>query len=936
MQDSNIHKFDASLIDLIDEIDDAVFIKDINGSYTYCNHAAAKLLGREVKYILGKKDSDLFTVEDCQHIHDADQQVIDTKQTISLQSQYHIHGKTYWFQTILSAAFQPAGVFAGIIGISRDVTEHIELMEQVKEYSENLEIILDNSEDAIYRKDMQGRYVFINPAGEKLMGKSHDLVINHTDIELFDEKIAKKIRKTDRDVINKNTSMKSTIRYPGDGKDRWFNISVSPAHTKESNLLGVVGISKDITDIKELELKLRETNEQLTTILESTSDAIYAKDLSGKYIFINSSGAEFLNRRVSEIVGYSDVEIFDEETYQIIYAIDQQVIQEKKATSVDNCFGQKGHEIWYHTTVTPSFSSEGDLIGVIGISRNMTDYYQTQEKLWKTENRYYALYNDTPAMILTVGPEGNIIEANTFAANKLGYTIKELSNSSIYTYVPPQDRNTLRKHIQEAVDSPGCVYKVERQYLTKTGDTVWSKDFMRTVFTGQDATQNIIILSEDITRTHELSEKLLYSEAHDSLTSLLNRSGFMKELDRAIQVAHEKHLEHLLYILDVDGFMVVNDVCGYGKGDDILKQLGIIIETNVRERDIVARLGADKFAVLMENCSYLEAEDILENIVDEIKHNKFNSDDKLFRITVTIGVVTIDEHALDADSAIALTEQTLYTAKSLGRDRIYKYDEGDAEIISHRDRIKTLSDLSSALEIGQFELYAQKIEPINVCDSKPIFECLVRMKGESDEAVVPGEWLSTLEHYLMAPQLDHWVIENALQWAHMKNGFLDGIKHLAINLSGQTLSNEGILNHISNCLNKYNIPAHKICFEVTETAAISVLSDAIHFLNELKSFKCKVALDDFGTGFSSFRYLRDLPIDYVKIDGVFIKNITLNNRDYTLTKGIHELVNAMGMETVAEFVESEEIYKSVKDLGINYAQGLYIQEPQNIDKLILD
>lgn len=925
--------FCKTLLETINTIDDAVYLKDLKGKYIYVNDIASKLIGRPKNKVIGRSDEDIFPKEHLKKITELDEEVLASEQSVNKELTYKVNKQTYWFQTRLSPAYDEYRNLIGILGISRDVTDYKKLTATSEKQKKELEIILQNSTDAIFRKDLLGRYTFINKAGADFIKKPSREIIGLTDDDLFDEHTSKKIRKSDREILNKKTSERLVIKYADHDNDIWFDFSLSPALGSQQEVQGIIGVSKDITETKRLEMELRESNEQLLTILESSNDAIFAKDLEGKYLFINKACEEHVGKANADIVGKTDSDIFDSEISESIRAFEKQVIESKQANSTDDCFGKKGKESWYHSTISPAYSSSGELIGTIGISRNLTDYHKTQEELWKSENRYYSLYHDTPAIFLTLDADANVIEANTYGAKKLGYTIEELKQNSIYNIIPPEDKNIFRQELQKALNNPGTLFQSDRRYLSKDGKIIWGKDFIRVVY-DKYGKASIPIMSEDKTDETELLLQLRHRDKHDRLTGLLNRNGFKEELNRAIQTAKDRNANHVMYFLELDNFKLVNDSCGHDAGDTLLIRIADLILNNIRSRDIAARVGGDKFAVLIENSDLVESEISIEKMCSLIRDYKYKYNDKLFTLSVSIGVIQISNDAEDAVSIMNKTEHAVSYAKDIGKNRMHIFNESDEGLQSRRLELEIINSVNQALENNSFELHAQKIIQIQTDNSNlDSYEILLRMRDNLMLLSSPGNFLPILESHHMIHQIDYWVVENLFKWMSQNNDKLNKVHHFSVNLSGQSLVNDELLDYICSSFSKYNISYNKICFEITETAAVTDINKAQEFINTLRNLGCLISLDDFGAGLSSFQYLRDLPVDFVKIDGAFIRNIYEDKSNYKLTEGIHKIVNELGIKTIAEYIESESVLEVVKEIGVDFGQGMHIHQPQNIETI---
>ncbi|MGR9013263.1 MAG: EAL domain-containing protein, partial [Gammaproteobacteria bacterium] len=380
---------------------------------------------------------------------------------------------------------------------------------------------------------------------------------------------------------------------------------------------------------------------------------------------------------------------------------------------------------------------------------------------------------------------------------------------------------------------------------------------------------------------------------------------------------------------------VVNDTCGHLAGDELLRQLGELIRKHVRKQDFVARLGGDEFGVLMSNCSLNEALLACENLRDLVKDFRFAWEGKSFTIGVSIGVSAINDSSGNAVNLLKEADAACYVAKDNGRNRVHVYRPDDQELAMRQGEMQWVEKIQQGLEQNRFCLYGQPIVPVAHHDKGMHFETLVRYQDDNGRIIPPGAFLPAAERYNLAPALDRWVISHLFEWIATKPGFLDNLSLCSVNLSGLSMTDKTMLAFLAEQFSKWEIPAHKICFEVTETAAIANLSYATKFIKQLKERGCLFSLDDFGSGLSSFAYLKNLPVDYLKIDGLFVKDILDDEVDLAMVKSINEVGHVMDKKTIAEFVENEQIFNLLSDLGVDYAQGYGIGKPVPLDELKL-
>ena len=430
------------------------------------------------------------------------------------------------------------------------------------------------------------------------------------------------------------------------------------------------------------------------------------------------------------------------------------------------------------------------------------------------------------------------------------------------------------------------------------------------------------------------SEQLSYQASHDALTGLPNRIEFEIRLQNLIDDL-DKSDSHVVFYLDLDQFKIINDSCGHHAGDELLCQVAEVIKNNTRHSDVLARLGGDEFGIILEHCAIQQAKSVAHNIIDKVSNTYFAWHDKPFRIGISIGIAQIDTYFENVSEVLKKVDAACYAAKDAGRNRYHIYSADDVELQNRRDDINWISRIEQSLLDNSLNLYAQPIVSTDDTGSaSPCFELLVRMKQDDRSMAMPGAFLPSAERYGKMVQIDSWVVNNSIRFLSDNPTFLSAIDYCSINISAQALTDENFLSLIIEKLSRKKDIAGKICFEITETAAISNFAQARDFIATLSDLGCRFALDDFGSGLSSFGYLKNLDVEYLKIDGMFIKDITDNEIDYAMVKSIHEVGKVMGKKTIAEFVENQQILDLLKKIGVDYAQGYGIGKPVPLEDAV--
>lgn len=577
----------------------------------------------------------------------------------------------------------------------------------------------------------------------------------------------------------------------------------------------------------------------------------------------------------------------------------------------------------------------GKVIRFVGTHVDITQRKKTEFALVKSENRYRALYDGTPAMFFTINQDNKISSVNEFGAEKLGYSVDELVGCSTKDIVLSEDWEEYKSRMMICFLDKENVHNWELRKIKSTGEIIWSRESAR-VIDDAEGTENLLIVSEDVTEAHKLSQQLSYQASHDALTGLVNRREFEIRLAILLHGSEGSTESHALCYLDLDQFKIINDTCGHLAGDELLRQLGELFQSKVRKKDTLARLGGDEFGVLMENCSLDQARRVANDLRELVEEFQFVWIDKRFSIGVSIGLVPIDDRGGDANEVLSAADAACYAAKDAGRNRIHVYHTEDIDLAVHRGEMQWVSRINYALEENRLRLYMQPIVSLlDENDEKKHYECLIRMIDEDGKIIFPGAFLPAAERYDLSTKIDRWVFDSVYAWMARRRGKRKSLTNCAINLSGHSLSSEEFLEHIVSRLDDEQVPPSNICFEITETVAISKLSNAIRFMEVLKDKGCFFALDDFGSGVSSFGYLKNLPVDILKIDGMFVRDMVDDPIDLEMVRSINEIGHVMGKKTIAEFVENKEILACLKDLGVDYAQGYHLGKPRAVKMPVL-
>lgn len=553
---------------------------------------------------------------------------------------------------------------------------------------------------------------------------------------------------------------------------------------------------------------------------------------------------------------------------------------------------------------------------------------EAEQSLFAEKERAQVTLASIGDAVITTDVGGRIQFLNGIAEELTGWTNADAAGQPldrVFRIINEVSRETIDNPVQIVLHSGSIVGLANHTVLIRRdGAELNIEDSAAPIRDRDGQIIGVVLVFHDVTKAHEMAKQMGWAATHDALTGLYNRSEFERRLKHLIEQTVDGRHHALLYI-DLDQFKVVNDTCGHAAGDQMLCQIAALMLNCMRESDILARLGGDEFGVLLGNCPGDKGRQIAETILESVRNFRFSWDDKTFLVGASIGLVAIAGQDLDGTKLLAAADTACYAAKDEGRNRIQVFNAADSETIRRSGEMNWVAHINRAFDNSRFRLHWQAIEPLQrtVTDRRH-GEILLRMVDDEGSLVPPAAFLPAAERYNLMPRIDRWVVQQSLRWLvdHPESN-----QRASINLSGQSLGDEQLLGFVLDHLQHTGIDTSRVCFEITETAAIANLTKAVRFIGALRKRGCLFSLDDFGSGLSSFGYLKNLPVDYLKIDGGFVRNITRNPVDRAMVAAINNIGHVMGLETIAEFVEDDEIKALLRAQGVDFGQGYGIARP---------
>jgi diguanylate cyclase (GGDEF)-like protein/PAS domain S-box-containing protein len=591
---------------------------------------------------------------------------------------------------------------------------------------------------------------------------------------------------------------------------------------------------------------------------------------------------------------------------------------------------------WVISRAKAKVDDKGRLLRLVGVELDITERKLYEDALFREKESAQITLQSIGDGVITTDAKGIIDYVNPVAEALTGWRLEDSQGRAIEEIFRAFHEETcepLENPLAVAIRRTRSIKSVRPMLLIRRdGNEIYVESTASPIRDGSGAVSGGVLVFHDVSEARELNRRLSYHASHDVLTGLVNRREFENRMERALKSAKARETSYALCVLDLDQFKIVNDTCGHSAGDALLGQVGALLKSKVRWRDTLARLGGDEFAILLESCSLDEAMRTAEALREAVRNFKFTWEERTFRLGASIGVVPISADNADVAAVLSAADSACQAAKEAGRNRVHSFEENDIDLMRRRREMQWAARINNALEEGRFELFRQTIMPLQTTEAGAHYELLLRMRDEAGKIVGPDNFMTAAERYGITPSIDRWVIENAFRWLVSEADEREKLHMCSINLSGQSLGDDKFLPYVIDQFHRSGLDATKICFEITETAAIASFSQANRFIQALKELGCKFALDDFGTGLSSFGYLKHFPVDYLKIDGSFVKEILHDPIDREMVRSINEIGHLTGKQTIAEFAETQEIINMLQSLGVDYAQGYGVSQPQRVLK----
>ncbi|MDA3923012.1 MAG: EAL domain-containing protein [Salinisphaera sp.] len=697
-----------------------------------------------------------------------------------------------------------------------------------------------------------------------------------------------------------------------------------------------LAVDRLVGRIRDYRDRLLVRHQRVQRLLRNVTDVLLTADHDGNITWITDSSVDMLGYAPGELVGHSLSKLFVESGSDLALLLNNDQLKR----SPIRARRKDGSTAWLMVSSRRIDDADGKLASVECICRDGTRLIQTQQALNREKERAQVALNAIGDGVITTDAHGIVDYLNPRALDMLGTTADTATGShfdSLCLLVDGRGGEPLTGMIDDCLshddtrtweDNLTLVHGVARH----PGPAV--KITISPIHDEQQAAVGTVVALHDITRLQQISDEMSYQANHDLITGLPNRRAFEARLTHIQAHAASSEKEHALCYIDLDQFKLVNDTCGHDAGDEMLRQIANMLRNRLRSGDIIARLGGDEFGVIMENLPTHTARKKAEKIRADIDMFRFRWQDKLFRLGASIGLAAIDSDAVSVTELLRRADTACYQAKEKGRNQVHIYCGNSDETQTRHGDMQRMQQISDALDNDRFSLYAQIIAPLDPGHNHRLgAELLLRVRDTDGTILSPQNFLITAERYHAAVRIDRWVLARALKLIEEVDHHDGRIDHYSINMSGQSITDEGFIDFAMHCIENSAVDPTRLVFEITETTAVTNTLRAGELIRSLRALGCRFSLDDFGSGLSSFSYLKDLPSDFIKIDGKLVRAILRDPIEASIVQAINQVGQAMGLRTVAEQVESAAVLDALRRIGIDYAQGYHVARPVPFEDL---
>lgn len=806
-----------------------------------------------------------------------------------------------------------------------------------------MQVIIDSSHAAFVEMNESGMITDWNIEAERTFGWTRaealgrlmaDTIIPPSQRQAHYEGMARFLNTGAVRILGKRVELQALHRS---GKE--FSVEVIISAIKSESGTSFAAFLHDISERKHAELALRESEQRFDAFMTHSPAVAFMKDEDGRMVYANKAFKDAFSLQGTDWKNKTDADLWPAEVAQALRQNDLAIFTSNlPVTMEEHVPTAQGSQIWLSHKFPLRSTSGSRFIG--GIAIDITARKQIEAALFNEKESLRITLRSIGDAVITTDTAGTVTYLNPVAEKMTGWRNDEACGLPLTTIFRIVNENTgdIAPDPVEEVLLHGQVSGLAEftTLIQRGGARLAIEDSAAPIRDQENNLIGVVLVFHDVSHARKMAAEMTHQATHDALTGLINRREFENRMERALQSGKHGGQQHTMLYLDLDQFKIVNDTCGHVAGDELLRQLTALLQAALRKSDTLARLGGDEFGVLLESCGTEPALRIAEILRRTVSDFHFIWLDKVFPIGVSIGLVTFANDGITLADILRMADAACYVSKDRGRNRIHVYSEEDQQLIQRKGEMGWVGRIQKALDEDRFILYSQKIRAVRTDQQDDDhFEILIRMNDEDGTLVPPMAFIPAAERYGLMPTIDRWVIKTVFaHYAARRSRGYPAHKY-SINLSGTSICDEKLLAFVQEQFAAFPIPTEHICFEITETSAIANLTQAAALIRELKQIGCRFSLDDFGSGMSSFAYLKHLPVDYLKIDGSFVKDMVDDPIDHAMVESIHHIGHVMGIQTIAEFVENDGILNALRKIGVDFVQGYGVHKPSPLQFLAI-
>jgi len=836
--------------------------------------------------------------------------------------------------------FDADGRFRGYRGVGRDITSE----ETAERDRQLLASVVEHIHDAAISRSLDGTVLSWNKGAERMYGyRAGEVVGKNVAPLLFQGNERVLLEQNQRLLAGEEGFEDASQRHAKGGVPLEVSVSISPLRDGRGRIVGAISISRDISALAQAHRALVESERRLALAMSIARVETWELDVPTGAMRCSDGVGPILGRPRGFQFGHRLAwrEAIRPSDRQRVADLFEAAVAGRAEYDVEYAFVRAdGSEGWLSSRCIFERDNDGRALRAIGVMIDITQRRHFEQQLFAEKELAQVTLRSIGDAVITTDTNGTVRELNPVAEQLTGWTADQARGralSEVLRIISELDREPVADPVTRVLSS-GQIAWVEDSALliSRDGREFSIADSAAPIRDRQGDVIGAVLVFHDVTEERRIARALRFQAAHDALTGLINRREFELRLEQALERAAVDSTELALCYIDLDQFKVVNDTCGHAAGDELLRQVTALLQGQLRRQDTLARLGGDEFGLLLENCSEPVATRITSELLEVLRAARFTWGGHVFRIGASIGVALVSQPLQTLAQVLSAADAACYAAKEAGRDRVKFYHAADEELVRRVGEMTWVSRIHGALEEGRLALYGQPVVSLHpgALAAPRYCEVLARLREPDGQLTAPGAFIPAAERYGLMPRIDQWVVKELLeQVTRAPPAHREGVIY-GVNLSAVTLNQEGMLAWLSRLLRDHAISPGLLCFEITETTAISNLSLAREFIVELKRQGCAFALDDFGSGMSSFSYLRNLEVEYLKIDGTFVVDAAKDPVSRAMVDAIHRVGRTIGIRTIAERVEDAAALAAMREIGVDYVQGFGVAHPQPLEKLL--